>query len=257
MELFYSNNIEGSKVMLGPDESGHCARVLRHRAGDVINVIDGEGTLYSCRIMDDSPKGVVAEITGKTEGWGGHPYHLTMAVAPTKNLDRYEWFAEKACEVGVDEIVPLVGEHSERRVIKAERLEKILVSATKQSLKAKVPVLHEAVSVKDFIGGSSLRGNDMTGDFKGEKDADNGNVLKLIAYCFEDGSVPRRSMKEVLEAFDGDRVIVMIGPEGDFSRGEAGLAVAHGFVPVHLGASRLRTETAALVAATMVYNWKI
>lgn len=257
MELFYSNNIDCGRVMLGPEESGHCVKVLRHRAGDEINVIDGEGCLYSCRIVDDSPKGTVAEITGVTEEWGGHPYHLIMAVAPTKNIDRYEWFAEKACEVGVDEIVPLVGEHSERRVIKNERLEKILVSAAKQSLKAKVPVLHDAVSVKDFIllnapgERSGCPGKD------GVSADDSEATLRLIAYCFEDETVPRRSMKEVLNGFSGDRVIVMIGPEGDFSRDEANFAVSKGFIPVHLGASRLRTETAALVAATMVYDWKL
>lgn len=249
MELFYSKDIDGSRVFLGTEESAHCIRVLRHRAGDEINVIDGEGTLYRCRIADDSPKGAVAEIVSGTGDWGGHPYHLTMAVAPTKNIDRYEWFAEKACEIGVDEVVPVIGEHSERRVIKGERLEKILVSAAKQSLKAKVPVLHEAVSVKDFISETAPRA---VGGGTGGTGTDNG-TLKLIAYCFEDGNVPRRSMKEVLEGFDGDRVTVMIGPEGDFSREEAELAVRHGFIPVHLGASRLRTETAAIVATTMVY----
>lgn len=247
MELFYSKDIDGARVSLGPEESGHCVKVLRHRAGDEVNVIDGDGTLYLCRLTDDSPKGAVAEIVGCTEGWGSHRYHLTMAVAPTKNMDRYEWFVEKACEVGMDSVVPVIGEHSERRVIKPERLEKILVSATKQSLKAKVPELRVAVSVKDFILESgTVEASD--------KSACNDGTLRLIAYCFDDGSVPRVSAKDVLESFEGDRVVFMIGPEGDFSREEAELAIAHGFIPVHLGTSRLRTETAALVATTMVYS---
>lgn len=246
MVIFYSENIVPGRIVLDRDESGHCCKVLRHKTGDNICVIDGLGTMYECRITDDSPRETVAEIIRSHEGWGGHPYHLTMAVCPTKNMDRYEWFAEKACEIGVDEIVPVIGEHSERKVVKTERLAKLLQSASKQSLKASIPMLGEVVSVTDFIKDYGLCRNDGIGN--------GGEVLKLIAYCFDDETVPRRSMKEVLESFDGGRVIVMIGPEGDFSREEAELAVADGFIPVHLGASRLRTETAALVAVTMVYN---
>jgi 16S rRNA (uracil1498-N3)-methyltransferase len=236
MELFYSNDIEGGICRLDKDESGHCAKVLRHRCGDEISVIDGCGTLYRCRITCDNPKGVEAMVLTCEENWGGHPYNLHMAVCPTKNNDRYEWFAEKACEVGLDRISPVIGEHSERRIFKTPRLEKILVSAAKQSLKAAVPAVSEPVSVKEFI----------------QESADT-DALKLIAYCFEDERVPRRSIKEVLEGFDGTDIIVMIGPEGDFSCEEAELALEHGFVPVHLGASRLRTETAALAATAAVY----
>ena len=107
MELFYSCDIEGSVCRLDHDESGHCIKVLRHRAGDEISVIDGCGTLYRCRITSDSHKGVEALILNKTENWGSHPYHLHMAVCPTKNNDRYEWFAEKACEIGLDKISPV------------------------------------------------------------------------------------------------------------------------------------------------------
>ena len=170
------------------------------------------------------------------ENWGGHPYNLHMAVCPTKNNDRYEWFAEKACEVGMDKITPIIGEHSERRIFKTARLEKILVSAAKQSLKAAVPSVSEPASVKEFI-----------------QEAAGTEALKLIAYCFEDERVPRRSIKEVLEGFDGTDIIVMIGPEGDFSKAEAEMALEHGFIPVHLGASRLRTETAAVTAVEAVY----
>ena len=237
MELFYSRDIEGGICRLDQDESGHCIKVLRHRSGDEISVIDGCGTLYRCRITSDSPKGVEAIILDSEEGWGGHPYHLHMAVCPTKNNDRFEWFAEKACEIGFDVLSPVFGDHSERKVLKTARVEKILVSAAKQSLKAAIPVVNEPVSVKEFI----------------REAAEDDKSLKLIAYCFEDERVPRRSIKELLNTFEGTDITVMIGPEGDFSRAEAEAALEAGFIPVHLGESRLRTETAALTAAASVY----
>ncbi|MBR5103664.1 MAG: 16S rRNA (uracil(1498)-N(3))-methyltransferase [Bacteroidales bacterium] len=237
MELFYSKDIEGGICRLDQDESGHCVRVLRHRSGDEISVIDGCGTLYRCRITSDSHKGVEAVVLESTEDWGAHPYRLHLAVCPTKNNDRYEWFAEKACEIGFDVLSPVIGEHSERRVLKTVRVEKILVSAAKQSLKAAVPTVNEPVSVKEFI--------------KSHSNED--GTLKLIAYCFEDENVPRRSIKEVLSGYEGKDIIVMIGPEGDFSAAEAEMALEAGFIPVHLGASRLRTETAALTAASAAY----
>ena len=236
MELFYSRDIDGGICRLDHDESGHCIKVLRHRSGDEIAVIDGCGTLYKCRITCDSHKGVEAAVLESTSDWGSHPYFLHLAVCPTKNNDRYEWFAEKACEIGFDRLTPIIGDHSERRVLKTARVEKILVSAAKQSLKAAVPAVDEPVSVKEFI----------------KSQADNG-TLKLIAYCFDDERVPRRSIKEVLQGYEGREIVVMIGPEGDFSHEEAELALAAGFIPVHLGASRLRTETAALTAAASVY----
>ena len=236
MELFFSKDIDGSICRLDQDESGHCIKVLRHRSGDEISVIDGCGTLYRCRITTDSPKGVEAMVISSEEDWGGHPYRLHLAVCPTKNNDRYEWFAEKACEIGFDELSPVIGEHSERRVLKTARVEKVLISAAKQSLKAVVPAVNEPVSVKEFI--------------EAHKED---NALRLIAYCFEDERVPRRSIKEVLNSFEGTDITVMIGPEGDFSRAEAEAALEAGFIPVHLGESRLRTETAALTAAASVY----
>ena len=242
MELFYSRDIEGGICRLDADESGHCVRVLRHRSGDEIAVIDGCGTLYRCRITCDSHKGVEAAVLESTANWGSHPYFLHLAVCPTKNNDRYEWFAEKACEIGFDRLSPVIGDHSERRILKTPRVEKILVSAAKQSLKAAVPTVDEPVSVKEFIktyGNADQNTDDM--------------VLRLIAYCFEDERVPRRSIKEVLHSFDGRDIIIMIGPEGDFSHEEAEMALAAGFIPVHLGTSRLRTETAALTAAAAVY----
>ena len=235
MELFYSKDIDGGICRLDQDESGHCVKVLRHRAGDEIAVIDGGGTLYRCRITSDSPKGVEAAVVCSEENWGGHPYRLHLAVCPTKSNDRYEWFVEKACEIGFDELSPVIGEHSERRVLKTARVEKVLISAAKQSLKGAVPTVNEPVSVRDFI-----------------LNAPEG-ALRLMAYCFEDERVPRRSIKEVMEGYNGDEIIVMIGPEGDFSKAEAELALEQGFIPIHLGDSRLRTETAALTAAAAVY----
>ena len=236
MELFYSQEIAGGICRLDHDESGHCIKVLRHRAGDEISVIDGRGTLYKCRITSDSHKGVEAAVVDSIADWGSHPYRLHLAVCPTKNNDRFEWFAEKACEMGFDGLSPIIGDHSERRVLKTARVEKILVSAAKQSLKAAVPVVNEPVSVKEFIAANAAKSG-----------------LKLIAYCFDDERVPRRSIKEVLSGYDGTDVTVMIGPEGDFSREEAELALQAGFIPVHLGASRLRTETAALAATAATY----
>ena len=259
MELFYSKDIEGGICCLDQDESGHCIKVLRHRAGDEISVIDGCGNLYLCKITSDSHKGVEAMVLSCKEGWGSHPYRLHMAVCPTKNNDRYEWFAEKACEIGLDEISPVIGEHSERRVFKTARIEKILVSAAKQSLKGAVPVVHEPISVREFIESFASVTPSSASVIPGSASVISGSTgnslgpLKLIAYCFEDENVPRRSIKEVLAEYEGRDIVILIGPEGDFSRAEAELALAHGFIPVHLGDSRLRTETAALTAVSAVY----
>lgn len=235
MELFYSNETDGNLCHLDAEEAGHCVKVLRHRSGDQVNIIDGEGNLYRCRLVNDSPKGCDAAVEEVIAGWGAHPYELTMAVCPTKNNDRYEWFAEKATEIGVDCIVPVIGDHSERKVFKGERLRKILLSATKQSLKAKLPRLEEPVSVKEFIRSVPE------------------DSLKLVACCFEDENHPRRSIRQVLEAQEVGKIAILIGPEGDFSKEEVKLAVENGFIPVHLGESRLRTETAAVTAVSAVY----
>lgn len=237
MEIFYSKDIEGGLCRLDAEESSHCVRVLRHRTGDRICVIDGEGTFYDCTVTDDNPKGVQAHVDAVQPCWGAHSYNLAMGVCPTKNIDRFEWFAEKATEMGVDEIVPLIGDRSERKVVKTERIRKILLSATKQSLKGAIPQVREAVGVSDFI-----------------RECASSPALKLIAYCFDDESVPRRSVKEVLAASDKKDVVILIGPEGDFSREEAALALECGFIPVHFGESRLRTETAALFAVSAVYS---
>ena len=237
MELFYAYEVSGRYCRLDAEESGHCVRVLRHRAGDEVDVIDGRGTLYHCRLTQDSPRGAEAEILSQQADWGAHPYHLTIGCCPTKNNDRFEWFVEKATELGVDCIVPLIGEHSERKVYKTERALRIALSATKQSLKARIPEIAEPLSVKDFISHS-------------ERSEES---LRLIAYCFEDETHPRQSIRQVLDASGARDITVLIGPEGDFSPEEASLALANGYIPVHLGASRLRTETAAVTAVEAVY----
>ena len=247
MELFYSTDIENGFCTLTEEESRHCAKVLRHAVGDIINVIDGCGALYSCRIIECGKK-VVCSVEGVQEGFGAHKYHLTMAVCPTKNIDRYEWFLEKATEMGVDVVVPVIGEHSERKTIKSERLEKILVSAAKQSLKGAVPVLQEAVSVRQFLKDSAA----LPG-------------VKLIAYCGEQEKVTlaeavscakgMASLQSVGEPEDSalPAITILIGPEGDFSPSEVDAAIAAGFRPLTLGDSRLRTETAAVAAVAGAY----
>ena len=233
MELFYAHEADGGYCRLDAEESGHCVRVLRHRAGDEIDVIDGLGTLYHCRLTDDSPKGAEAQVLESRADWNAHPYHLTIGCCPTKNNDRFEWFVEKATELGVDCIVPLIGERSERKVYKTDRAARIALSATKQSLKARIPAIEEPVSVKEFL----------------HRPADG---LRLIAYCFE-GETLRTSIKAALSGSQGTEVTVLIGPEGDFSPEEARLALENGYIPIHLGASRLRTETAAVTAVEAVY----
>ena len=252
MEIFYAYESDGRICRLDGEESAHLVRVLRHRAGDEVHIIDGEGTMYRCRLTDDSPKAAEAEVLEAFPDWGAHPYCLTIGCCPTKNNERFETFVEKAVEIGVDCIAPLIGERSERKVYKTERAERIALSAAKQSLKAKLPKISEPLSVREFV-----------------REPREG--LKLIAYCFE-GDVPRRSIKAALAQYcqAGERseglagnagpgsvslpqITVLIGPEGDFSPEEAAEAVANGYIPVHLGPSRLRTETAAITAAEAVY----
>ena len=232
MELFFSTRTEGKICYLETEEAQHCVKVLRHKTGDVIYVINGQGTLYECILTECSPKGAVAKILDEKPGWGSHAYNLTLAVCPTKNNDRFEWFVEKAVELGVDRIVPVIGDRSERKVYKTDRAARIALSAAKQSLKAAVPEIAEPITVREFIRSA-------------------GQGLRLIAYCFE-GETERISVKDALGS--GEREItILIGPEGDFSPEEAALAVENGFKPIHLGPSRLRTETAAVTAAAAVY----
>ena len=259
MELFYAQEVSGSFCRLDAEESGHCVRVLRHRAGDEIDVIDGLGTLYHCRLTDDNPKGAEAQILSEQADWNAHPYHLTIGCCPTKNNDRFEWFVEKATELGVDRIVPLIGERSERKVYKTDRAARIALSATKQSLKARIPEIGEPVSVRSFVadapqddkGCHSARAHCHSAQAHCHSERSE-ESLKLIAYCFE-GETLRTSIKSALAGYKGREITVLIGPEGDFSLEEAQLAIGNGYIPIHLGASRLRTETAAVTAVEAVY----
>ena len=237
MELFYSSDIQGNTLFLDKEESAHCVKVLRHRAGDAVSVIDGRGTLYRCTLLSADAKAVEARIDAAEENFGTHSYKLNMAVCPTKNIARYEWFVEKATEVGVDSIVPVFGDHSERRNINAERISRIMLSAAKQSLKAAVPRLAEPLPVKEWLRKAPE------------------SSLRLIAYCDESLD---RDLRLGLDSALGNlppdaEICVLIGPEGDFSPEEVSLALELGWKPVHLGDSRLRTETAALAAVFAVY----
>lgn len=223
MHLFYTPDI-ATRLELPQEEAAHALRVLRLTEGDEVMLTDGKGSLYRAEIDIISGKRCYVRIVKTTTPeplWQGH---LHLAMAPTKNMDRIEWFAEKATEIGIDEITFLDCRFSERRMVKTERVEKILVSAMKQSLKSTLPVLNGMTPFSKFIAQP----------FAGQK---------FIAHCYE-------GEKEVLmQALQpSEDALVLIGPEGDFSPEEVDLAIKHGFRPITLGKSRLRTETAALVA---------
>ena len=243
MELFFSNNISGSEAILDPEESKHCVKVLRHKRGDEISFIDGKGGIYKGEITDSAGNTCKITIKESIMNYMTRNYFLHMAVAPTKNLERYEWFMEKATELGMDELTPIIGDHSERKIFKPERGERILLSATKQSLKAQIPVLNPITTAKKFIMDSD--------GFKG---------LKLIAHCNEGSRTDlvrllESNLKEEKDEKKDYRFLILIGPEGDFSTDEVDLAVSHGFLPITLGESRLRTETAALTTVAAIYFW--
>ena len=223
MALFYVPDI-AERWELSEEEAAHAIRVLRMSAGDRLDVTDGKGSLYNAVISSITGKHCYIEPCEPVEvpkGWNGN---IHIAVAPTKNMDRIEWFAEKATEIGVDAVTFLNCRFSERKVVKNDRVERIVVSAMKQSLKYRKPLLGEMVSFKDFV----------TADRTG---------AKFIAHCYEDEKV---LLKDVL--VPGEDATVLIGPEGDFSPEEVKMAMEAGYRPVSLGNSRLRTETAALVA---------
>ena len=223
MHLFYTPDIAHSNE-LPPEEAAHALRVLRLKVGDELTLTDGMGCFYRAEIAVADNKHClvnVLETLPQPALWKGH---LHLALAPTKNMDRMEWLAEKATEIGFDELTFLNCRYSERRVIKLERIEKIVVSAVKQSLKARMPQLHELTDFDKFI----------RQPFSG---------LKCIAHCYP-GDKPL--LKDILHPEED--ALVLIGPEGDFSEEEVALAIENGFQPISLGASRLRTETAALVA---------
>lgn len=223
MHVFYTPDIATS-CELPEEEAGHCLRVLRLTMGDEVMLTDGKGSFYKAVISAATGKRCqvkVVEELPQEKGWNGW---LHVAMAPTKNMDRTEWFVEKATEIGFDELTFLNSRYSERKVIKPERVEKILVSAVKQSLKASKPVLHEMTDFNKFIAQ----------DFKGQK---------FICHCNEG---EKKLLKEVI--VPGEDAVILIGPEGDFSEEEVAKALSCGFQPISLGKSRLRTETAALVA---------
>ena len=229
MQLFYAPEISFPHYTLSEEESKHCIRVLRMGRGDELHLTDGRGVLYRCKIVDDNVKRCTVEICEQTPATPP-PYHLVMAVAPTKNIDRFEWFLEKATEVGVAEIYPIESAHSERRQIKLDRELKVITSAVKQSLKMFHPTLHDLTPVKRLIAQP----------FDGEK---------YIAHC-NSTLGEREYLGKILKK--GGKVLILIGPEGDFSPEEITFALQNGFKPITLGDQRLRTETAAVAATVMV-----
>ena len=224
MQFFYTPEITDNTYTFSKEESRHCIKVLRKKVGDEINLVDGKGTLYNTVIFDDNLKACKVEVKKKERNFNKRSYRIHMVVSPTKNIGRFEWFLEKVTELGVDEITPIICQNSERKVIKLERLNKILVAAMKQSLKAYLPKLNKTVSWKEFIQQKF-------------------NTDRFIAHCGEGGKTP---LKQWLKPQQD--VMILIGPEGDFSDEEVREAMSSGFVPVSLGKSRLRTETAAVAA---------
>lgn len=224
MIRFYAPDIETS-LTLPESDSGHCVRVLRMRAGDELEAVDGNGRLYRCRITDADPRHTALEIIASEELPRVWPADITVAVAPTKNSDRIEWLVEKLVEIGIDRIVPLQCRHSERKNINTDRLRKIAVAAMKQSLKATLPLIDDMTPFSRYIAEEKSAG-------------------RFIAYC--DPTIPRRLLAK--QYVPGQQTAILIGPEGDFDPAEIRLALDSGWQPVTLGDNRLRTETAALVA---------
>ena len=231
MQLFYAPDLTTPRYTLGEEESKHCIRVLRLRRGDTLHLTDGRGTLYRCEIAEEDARRCTVRVVERFPDYERMPYRLTMAVAPTKNADRFEWFLEKATEVGVSAIVPLETEHSERRVFKPERAGKVITAAMKQSLKAYRPELHPLTPFREAAARP----------FDGRK---------FIAHCAPALS-PAGKIYLPATLRKGEAALVFIGPEGDFSAEEIAFACANGFEEITLGTQRLRTETAAVVATVM------
>lgn len=229
MIQFYAPDIELTGL-LPETESGHCCRVLRLTSGERIFVTDGKGHRYICEILVADPKKTTVRILEKQELKSDKDFSLTLAVAPTKNADRLEWLVEKSVEIGIDRIMLLKCSRSERKVMKTDRLMKIVISAMKQSLGVTLPELTELTDFKLFVKKKSV------------------NAQKFFGYC--DESYPRKEFAN--ECQPGKDVIVMIGPEGDFTQEEVTLAVENGFMPVSFGEKRLRTETAGVYAVCAV-----
>jgi len=229
LNLFYAPDIISGFYLLNEEESKHCRLVLRLKNGDIIHLTDGKGNLYEARIADSHGKKVSVEVISLQESYGKRNYQLHLAVAPTKNIERFEWFIEKATEIGVDEITPLICKHSERRQVRTDRLVKIATSALKQSLKAYHPVINESCEFSRFI--REPRQGQLFIAHQQEHD------IKYLKECYKPGS----------------DVTIMIGPEGDFNEAELELAAKADYNCVSLGSSRLRTETAALASCHTVF----
>ncbi len=230
MQLYFINPVlipVPCPVTLGTEESFHCIKVLRMRAGDKINLTDGSGKLFEGQILAENTKSCPVMVLRVTPDYGKRPFKVHLAVAPTKNIARFEWFLEKATEIGVDEITPLICEHSERVQIRIDRLQKIILSAAKQSVKTYLPVLHEPVKFEDFI-------------------CTNVPASRFVAF------VEEHQPQHLKNAYKTGDCTVLIGPEGDFSKKEMQAAIKFQFEPVSLGPSRLRTETAAIVACHII-----
>ncbi len=230
MQLFYTTHIHNGLAFLGEDEARHATQVLRKKAGDPMTFTDGKGNLYEGEIIEIGKKTCTLSIQKTIEAYKKRSFDLHIAMAPTKNIDRFEWFLEKATEIGIDEITPLICKRSERTVVKQERLTGVLVSAMKQSLTAHLPRLNESIDFQTFIRKTFSE-----------------KTQKLIAYCNDD------SIKALAKEYEkGSDCVILIGPEGDFTETEVGTAFAHGYRGVSLGDNRLRTETAGLVACHTV-----
>jgi len=229
MQLFYNPDISENTTQFTFDkeESRHIVKVLRKSIGDTLHITNGKGWLFTAQVtIPDIKKCTVTMVSKSLQN--KRDYNLHLAVAPTKMNDRYEWFLEKATEIGIESITPIICDHSERKIIKTERFEKILQSATKQSLNCYLPKLNATVSFKDFIK------QDFSGDL-------------FIAHCEE---TDRKSLKKEIKPKTD--ITILIGPEGDFSVKEIETAINNKFIPVTLGETRLRTETAAIVACHSV-----
>ncbi len=228
MHLFYIPNISTDIQLLPREESAHCIKVLRLKKGDTVYLTDGLGGLYRTTIIDDHAKKCTLKVIEYQQEVGKKDFNIHLAVAPTKNINRFEWFLEKTTEIGIDDITPLLCVHSERKIIKPVRLNKVITAAMKQSLKTYHLKLNEMTNFEKFIHTAA---------------ADQ----KFIAYCNETYA---DHLKD--KYTKGKDVIVLIGPEGDFSPAEVEIAIENGYHPVSLGPSRLRTETAAVVACLTV-----
>lgn len=228
MHIFYTPDIKEKIYTLNENESKHCIRVLRLRKGDQVTLVDGAGGYFIGTIIDPNLKKCTIEVTSSHHEYNKKNYHLHIAIAPTKNTDRFEWFLEKATEIGIDEITPILCEHSERKNIKHERLEKIIISAMKQSVRAYKPALNKLTKFASFIESAAFQRINK----------------KYIAHC------ENIHIDHIKEHYNkGEDCIILIGPEGDFSSSEIDQARKNRYQEVSLGPSRLRTETAGIVAA--------